>query len=311
LPKTDDPRVLVDHATGDDAGVFRLDERTALVQTVDFFTPVVDDPYAFGAIAAANALSDVFAMGGKPLTALSVAAFPERDFPPEWAAAIVRGGRDKLQEAGCVLLGGHSVRDPEIKFGYAVTGIVDPERMFTNARGTPGEALVLTKPLGTGVVATALKAGKAPAEAVEAAARAMATLNAAAAEAARRHAVRCATDVTGFGLVGHALNIARESRLTLEIDARALPVLPGALDLAPTSASAGLHANRRQFEPSVRRRGGAPAPAREALLYDPQTSGGLLLLVPEEETKALLQAVPGAVRIGQATPRQDAPIVVI
>jgi len=310
LPRTDDPRVLVDHATGDDAGVYRLDDRTALVQTVDFFTPVVDDPYAYGGIAAANALSDVFAMGGRPLTALSIAAFPERDFPAEWARAIVRGGRDKLAEAGCVLLGGHSVRDPEIKFGYAVTGLVDPERMFTNAQGRPGEVLVLTKPLGTGVVATALKAGRAPTAAVEAATRAMSALNAAAAESARRHRVRCATDVTGFGLVGHGLNIARESALTLEIDSSALPLLPGAADLAPTSASGGLHANRRQFEGSVHWPR-ALSPGTDALLFDPQTSGGLLLLVPEEEAPALLEDLPGAARIGRALPRGEAPIVVI
>ena len=162
LPRSDDPRVLVDQSTGDDAGVFRLDERTTLVQTVDFFTPVVDDPEEFGAIAAANALSDVYAMGGRPLTALSIAAFPEGDFPLAWARAIVQGGALKLKEAGCVLLGGHTVRDPEIKFGYAITGLVDPARMMTNAAGRPGDILVLTKPLGTGVIATALKAGEAP-----------------------------------------------------------------------------------------------------------------------------------------------------
>ena len=152
--------MLVDHHTGDDAGVYRLRRRRALVQTVDFFTPVVDDPEAFGAIAAANALSDVYAMGGRPLTALSIAAFPEKDFPLDWAAAIFRGGAAKLREAGCVLLGGHTVRDPEIKFGYAVTGLVDPRAMMTNAGGRAGDVLVLTKPLGTGIIATALKAGR-------------------------------------------------------------------------------------------------------------------------------------------------------
>ncbi len=204
LPRSDDPRVLVDQSTGDDAGVFRLDERTTLVQTVDFFTPVVDDPEEFGAIAAANAVSDVYAMGGRPLTALSIAAFPEGDFPMAWARAIVRGGASKLKEAGCVLIGGHTVRDPEIKFGYAITGLVDPARMLTNAAGQPGDILVLTKPLGTGVIATALKAGEAPQDAATASAAAMLTLNRAAAEAAVRHGVRAATDITGFGLVGHA-----------------------------------------------------------------------------------------------------------
>ncbi len=196
--------MLVDHRSGDDAGVFRLDDERALVQTVDFFTPVVDDPETFGAIAAANALSDVYAMGGRPLTALSVAAFPDHDFPVEWAAAIVRGGAEVLAEAECALLGGHTVRDPEIKFGYSVTGLVDPRRMITNAGGHEGQVLVLTKPLGTGIVSTALKAGRATDRALAAATRSMAALNRAASEAAVRHGVTGATDVTGFGLLGHA-----------------------------------------------------------------------------------------------------------
>jgi selenide,water dikinase len=301
--------VLVDHRTGDDAGVFRLDAATALVQTVDFFTPVVDDPEAFGAIAAANALSDVYAMGGRPLTALSIAAFPERDFPVEWAQAIVRGGSQALARAGCALLGGHSVRDPEIKFGYAVTGLVDPERLLTNASGLPGQALVLTKPLGTGVIATALKAGQAPAEAVLASTRSMLRLNREAAEAALAHGVTAATDVSGFGLVGHAAGIARESRLTLEIELKALPLLPGALELADEFQAGGLRANRQAFEPRVEY-GGRAEPARKALLYDPQTSGGLLLLVPEAEVGALVARVEGARVIGRARSAGSRPLVV-
>jgi len=309
LPRTDDPRVLVDYSTGDDAGVYRLDERTALVQTVDFFTPVVDDPEAFGAIAAANALSDVYAMGGKPLTALSIAAFPEGDFPFAWAADIVRGGARKLQEAGCALLGGHTVKDPEIKFGYAVTGIVDPERMLTNAAGRAGDILVLTKPLGTGVIATALKAGEAPEEAVLASTRSMATLNRGAAEAALRHGVRAATDVTGFGLVGHAAAIARESGLGLELDSERLPLLPHALALAPHFQARGLKANRHQFEPRVEYRGRLH-PALGALLFDPQTSGGLLLLVAEAALGVLLSELPGAVEVGRALAKTKAAITV-
>jgi len=289
--------------------VFRLDERTALVQTVDFFTPVVDDPEAFGRIAAANALSDVYAMGGRPLTALSIAAFPEHDFPAEWAAAIVRGGALVLLEAGCALLGGHSVRDPEIKFGYAVTGLVDPERILSNSGGRPGQALVLTKPLGTGVIATALKAGEAPAAAVEAATTAMTTLNRAASAAALRHRVTAATDITGFGLLGHAAAIARESRLTLEIEAASLPLLPGALDLAPRFQPAGLKANRLAFEPAVEYQG-RPDAALATLLFDPQTSGGLLLLVPEPETAALLAETEGARRVGRALPAGPKPLIV-
>jgi selenide,water dikinase len=279
--------------------VFRLDEKTALVQTVDFFTPVVDDPEAFGAIAAANALSDVYAMGGRPLTALSIAAFPEKDFPPEWAVAIVRGGAAKLAEAGCALLGGHSVRDPEIKFGYAITGLIDPQRILTNAGGRGGEVLVLTKPLGTGIIATALKAGQAPADAVDAATASMARLNREAADVALRHHVRAATDITGFGLVGHASAVARESRLTLEIRAADLPLLPRAAELAPRFQPAGLKANRRQFEPRVEYRAD-PGEALKALLYDPQTSGGLFLLVPETDAAALVAELPGAHAIGHA-----------
>jgi selenide,water dikinase len=301
--------VLVDHTTGDDAGVFLLDARTALVQTVDFFTPVVDDPGAFGAIAAANALSDVYAMGARPITALAIAAFPERDFPEEWAAAIVRGGAEKLAEAGCALLGGHSVRDPEIKFGYAVTGLVDPERMLTNAGGREGQALVLSKPLGTGVVATALKAGEAPEETVAAATREMARLNRQASEAALAHGVTGATDITGFGLLGHAAAVARESRLTLEIESQALPLLPGALALAARFQAGGLEANRREFEPRIDYQG-TPGEALRALLHDPQTSGGLLLLVPVATVGALLADLPFARRVGRALPRGPKPLIV-
>jgi selenide,water dikinase len=301
--------VLVDHTTGDDAGVFRLDARTALVQTVDFFTPVVDDPRAYGAIAAANALSDVYAMGGRPLTALSIAAFPERDFPVEWAAAIVRGGAEKLAEAGCALVGGHTVRDAEIKFGYAVTGLVDPDRILTNAGGREGQAIVLTKPLGTGIVATALKAGQAPEEVVAAATRAMAELNRRGSEAALAHGVTGATDITGFGFLGHAAAVARESRLTLEIETAALPLLPGALALAERFQAGGLKANRRAFEARVEYQG-TPGEALRALLYDPQTSGGLLLLVPAATVDALLADLPSARRIGQALPPGPKPLIV-
>ena len=299
----------MDFTTGDDAGVFRLDATTALVQTVDFFTPVVDDPFAFGQIAAANALSDVYAMGGRPLTALSIAAFPEKDFPPEWSRAIVMGGAAKLREAGCVLLGGHSVRDPEIKFGYAVTGLVDPAKMLTNAGARPGDVVVLTKALGTGVLATALKAGVVLPEAIAEATVSMATLNARAAEAALRHGAHAATDITGFGLLGHALNVARESHVSLEIRADTLPILEGALAHAERYQAGGLQANRRQFEPHVEWRL-RPAPALEALLFDPQTSGGLFLLVPEAGSSALVASLPGACVIGQVREQGPQPLIV-
>jgi selenide,water dikinase len=307
LERAEDPRVLVGLQTGDDAGVFRLDERTALVQTVDFFTPVVDDPYAFGQIAAANALSDVYAMGGQPLTALSIAAFPDSDFPAEWAAAIVRGGNDKLREAGCVLLGGHTVRDPEIKFGYAVTGLVDPGRILTNAGARAGDVLVLTKALGTGVIATALKAGQAPAEVVAASMRSMSTLNREAAAAALRAGVQAATDVTGFGVIGHGSNIARESRVSLELHIADLPLLAGARELSATFQPSGLKANRRAYEERVRDEA-EPDDALRALLYDPQTSGGLLLPVSEGSLATLLTELPTARVVGRVTLPGDRPI---
>jgi selenide, water dikinase len=307
--------VLVDHTTGDDAGVYRLDEKTALVQTVDFFTPVVDDPEAFGMIAAANALSDVYAMGGRPLTALSIAAFPEDDFPPEWAAAIVRGGATKLQEAGCALLGGHSVRDPEIKFGYAVTGLIDPERILTNAGGQPGDALVLTKPLGTGVIATALKAGQAPAEAVEAATRSMSALNARAAEVALRHEVQSATDVTGFGLAGHLGEMLRASKGSAVLDLAAIPALPGAVALLGRGTRSTAHPENARARRAMLVEPDAARRASLDLLFDPQTSGGLLLALPRERSQAMLSALRdagdgSAAIIGEiAPPRPDGALI--
>jgi selenide,water dikinase len=302
--------VLVDHHTGDDAGVYLLQDGLALVQTVDFFTPVVDDPEAYGAIAAANALSDVYAMGGRPLTALSIAAIPEKDFPLEWAAAIFRGGANKLREAGCLLLGGHTVRDPEIKFGYAVTGLVDPALMMTNALGKPGQTVVLTKPLGTGVIATAVKGGKAPPETALAAQRSMATLNRIPAAVAQRYGVRAATDITGFGLAGHAAAVARESHLTIELRLADLPLLPGARDLALSFQPAGLRSNRKQFEPLVEDEAG-PDDAARALVFDPQTSGGLLLLVPSEAADALLADLPLARAIGRTVTPGSRPLALV
>jgi selenide, water dikinase len=292
--------VLVDYRTGDDAGIYRLDERTLLVQTVDFFTPVVDDPELYGAIAAANAMSDVYAMGGRPLTALSIAALPDKDFPPEWTAAIFRGGAGKLREAGCALLGGHTVRDPEIKFGYAITGIVDEAALLTNAGARPGDVLVLTKPLGTGVIATAQKAGRASEESIQASGLSMARLNRIPAELAGRYRAHAATDITGFGLIGHARGLARESRVSLEIDLATLPLLQGALDLALDYQSAGLKANQKQFAGFVDHQGEAAA-ALVSLVYDPQTSGGLLLSLPSDRADGLLLELKDARRIGRVT----------
>ncbi len=269
---------------------------------------MVDDPEAYGAIAAANALSDVYAMGGRPITALSIAGIPDRDFPAEWTAAIFRGGARKLKEAGCALLGGHTVRDPEIKFGYAITGIVEEAALLTNAGAKAGDVLVLTKPLGTGVIATAQKNGRAPEESVAASTISMSRLNRIPAELARRYGAHAATDITGFGLLGHALGLAREGGVGLEIEAGALPLLPDVLRLAEASQSGGLKANRRQFSEKVDQDGGMD-PALVTLAYDPQTSGGLLLSVPEDRAPALLLELKEARGIGRVVATNPGRIV--
>jgi selenide,water dikinase len=279
LPAGTDPRVLLDYRTADDAGVYKLDEGRALVQTVDFFTPVVDDPATYGRIAAANALSDVYAMGGQPLTALAIAGFP-RDGDPGVLADIFRGGLEILQEADVALLGGHSVQDQEIKFGYAVTGQVDPGSFWTNGGAQVGDSLLLTKPLGTGVITTAIKYERAPAPAVDAAIRSMTTINRAAAEALSAlppGTVHACTDITGFGLAGHATEVARASGCAIEIDLARVPALDGALELIAENIPGGARTNLAYFREYVTASGDAQ---RINLLYDPQTSGGLLVAVP-------------------------------
>jgi selenide,water dikinase len=270
VPRLSDENVLVGYDASDDAGVYRLSPECALVQTVDFFTPIVDDPRTFGAIAAANALSDVYAMGGRPLTALSIVCFPSGD-DMEDLVEILQGGAEKMAEAGCVIVGGHSVNDPEIKFGYSVTGLVHPDRIWTNAGARPGDVLVLTKPLGTGIVGTALKRGMAAPEHVEAAIASMLRLNLTDAVA------HGCTDVTGFGLLGHAREMAMASKVTIEIDPSALEFLPGALEYAAQGAIPGGLKNNRDFVSCAVRFARQLPPEVEALLYDPQTSGGLLL----------------------------------
>ena len=275
-----DDRVLVDFRTSDDAGVYRLDERRALVQTVDFFTPVVDDPVAYGRIAAANALSDVYAMGGRPLTALAIAGFPG-DGDRDVLSAIFRGGLFALAEAGVALLGGHTVQDQEIKFGYAVTGEVEPDRVWSNAGARPGDVLVLTKPLGTGVIATAIKYGRAPQDVADAAIGSMSALNRAAAAALGalpRDAVHACTDVTGFGLVGHGTEMAKASGCTLAIEVLAVPLLSGALELVEKNTPGGGRTNRDHFGGGVSTAPGLDE-RRVQLMFDPQTSGGLLAAV--------------------------------
>jgi len=285
-----DRRVLVDHSTLDDAGVFAFGRSEALVQTVDFFTPVVDDPYDFGRIAAANALSDVYAMGGRPLTALALLCLPDDGVPNEAVVEILRGGQDKMREAGASILGGHTVRDPELKFGYAVTGVAARRKLLTNAGARPGDRLLLTKPLGTGVLSTALKQRKLEQGPLRRVTRSMATLNRAAAEVAVEFGARAATDITGYGLLGHSSQLADASGVTLVLRPRASWFLPRALDFAAAGVvPGGLLKNREFYAPRIDPDGvsGAMLDA----LYDPQTSGGLLISVAGRRERALTAAL--------------------
>ena len=279
----------------------------ALVQTVDFFTPIVDDPYLYGQIAAANSLSDVYAMGGEPRTALAIAAFPKDGLDVAEIAAIFRGGFDKLREAGTALLGGHTVQDSEIKFGYAVTGAVPADRILTNAGARVGDTLLLTKPIGTGVIGTAIKSGRAPADVVDRAARSMAMLNRIAAETMVRSAgVHACTDITGFGLLGHTCEVAGASGVSVELVAEAVPLIEGVSPLVSRNRSGGMATNRAHFGAQVRL---APTVERDLqdLLFDPQTSGGLLISVAGAlagELKAELTAAGVTVsEVGRVVPR--------
>jgi selenide,water dikinase len=291
IPRWANQNVLVGFDTADDAGVYKLTPECALVQTVDFFTPIVDDPYTFGAIAAANALSDVYAMGGQPVSALSILAWPAKG-DLEDLAQILKGGAEKIHEGGCTLIGGHSIADSEVKFGYAVTGTIHPDRIKTNAGARVGDALVLTKRLGTGVISTALKRGIAKDSDVEASIESMLTLNRRACQAMLAFDVHGCTDVTGFGLIGHAREMALASKVTFEIDPGAIRFLPGAVDYARQGALPGGLNNNREFAAScVEGRS-----EFDDLLYDPQTSGGLLISLPDADAAALELALPEASR---------------
>ncbi len=286
IPRVKNGNVLVGFDTSDDAGVFRLTPQCALVQTVDFFTPIVDDPYTYGAIAAANALSDIYAMGGVPITALSILAYPGKGDLDD-LERILTGGADKIHQAGCVILGGHSVNDDEIKFGYAITGTVHPDRVLTNAGALPGDVLLFTKRIGTGVIATALKRGIAQAAHVEASIDSMLTLNRLSCQAMLGVNVHGCTDASGFGLLGHAREMAAASKVTLQIDSSLVRFLPGALEYARAGAIPdGLKNNREFAGPSVRFERELP-PGVEDLLFDPQTSGGLLISLPPKDAATL------------------------
>jgi len=310
VPRWPDENVLIGFDTADDAGVYKLTPELALVQTVDFFTPIVDDPYTYGAIAAVNSLSDVYAMGGRPISALTILAWPVKEDPAD-LHQILAGGAEKMREAGCSILGGHSVADEEIKFGYSVTGTVHPARVKANAGAVAGDALVFTKRLGTGVIATALKRGIAAEEHVDEATRQMLMLNRNAAEAMVRLDAHGCTDITGFGLIGHAREMAVASGVTIEIDVAATQFLPGAVEYSSRGAlPAGLKNNFEFASCAVEKRG-KMAPEIESLLYDPQTAGGLLISIAEERAAELLGAVEGAYRIGRITVRGDKPILLL
>ena len=304
LARQQDERVLVGFDKADDAGVYQIDEDTALVQTVDFFTPIVDDPYTFGQIAATNALSDVYAMGGRPMNALTMVCFPEKG-DIEVLERILAGGLSKMIEAECTIIGGHSIRDDEIKFGYAVTGTVHPQRILTNSGAVAGDKLILTKALGTGVISTAIKRGKADPAWVDAATKSMTTLNRAAAEVVRGSyaGIHSMTDITGFGLIGHAREMALGSGVSLVIHSSAVTLLAGALECVRAGfVPGGLKANRDFAECMVGYAEGVPD-ERKTMLFDPQTAGGLLISVAASDCAALVDRLQAqgvaAVDIGE------------
>jgi len=307
LARQHDPNVLVGFDHADDAGVYQIAPDQALVQTVDFFTPVVDDPYTFGEIAATNSLSDVYAMGGKPLTALALVCFPEKA-DLQILERILAGGLSKMIEAGCTVIGGHSIRDEETKFGYSVTGMVHPKKVLANAGAQPGDALLFTKAIGTGVISTAIKKGKAEAPWIDAAVRSMTTLNKRAAEVIGdgKFRVHAMTDVTGFGLIGHAREIALASDASIHISAGNVPLLEGALACVRAGYIPGGLSNNREFAECLVEYDNAVAPDLRALLFDPQTAGGLLISTPDGSAlaKALRDAGVPAVAIGEVLPNR-------
>jgi selenide,water dikinase len=312
LPAQTDPGVLIDYRTSDDAGVYKWEGGPALVQTVDFFTPIVDDPFTYGQIAAANALSDVYAMGGEPMTALAIAAFPEDALDRETIRAIFLGGLDKLREAGAALLGGHTVRDPEVKFGYAVTGAVDPQRIWANAGARVGDRLIFTKRLGTGIVGTAIKNKRAPRTLVDQAVKSMTTLNKTSARVLREFhdAVHGCTDVTGFGVIGHSSEMAAASGVTVVLEASRLPLFDGVLEIAEQNRSSGMKTNRAHY--SAQLRIDNVAPELVTVCFDPQTSGGLLASVDAGRAEAIVDRLQGVGVdgriIGSIMPREDAAV---
>jgi selenide, water dikinase len=315
LARQHDPHVLVGFETADDAGVYQLSDDVALVQTVDFFTPIVDDPFTFGQIAAVNSLSDVYAMGGRPLSSLAMVCFPENG-DTDVLERILAGGLSKMVEAGCTVIGGHSVRDPEIKFGYSVTGSVHPENVWKNSTARVGDVLILTKALGTGLVSTAIKRNQAQAAWIDAAVASMTTLNKTAVEVLHQggFVVHAATDVTGFGLIGHLREMALGAKVSVRVTAQQVPALAGALQCIRAGFIPGGLKSNREFAECVVRYSGDVEPETRTLLYDPQTAGGLLLSVPSESAHGLISTLQLAgvlaARVGEVIPKSDALIEV-
>jgi selenide,water dikinase len=314
LPIQENPDVLVGHAGSDDAGVYRVSEESALVLTVDFFPPIVDHPFDYGRIAASNSLSDVYAMGGRPLVALNVAGFPENKLSPDVLAEILGGGADTAERAGCAIVGGHTINDAELKYGLAVVGTIHPDRIVTNAGARPGDALILTKPLGTGLLSTALKQEQLDAEAERLLVETMAALNDVGSARMVEHGATACTDITGFGLGGHALEMANASEVTIRIESASVPLMEGALWAAKRGyLTGGGNANRRFVQGQA-----AIDPAIDEhqlqVLFDPQTAGGLLIALPTQQAPVLLeslrQSCPDATVVGECLPREEVAFII-
>jgi selenide,water dikinase len=315
LPKQpDDPNLIVGFETADDAGVYRLRDDLALVQTLDFFTPIVDDPYDYGRIAALNSINDVWAMAGTPITAMAITCFPKKGVDPAILGDIMRGGLETLNQYGITLIGGHSVDNEQIMFGYSVTGVIDPNKVATNSGAQPGDAIILTKPLGTGVISTAIKNGRASESLIAASVETMLTPGKYAAEAMQKFEVKGATDVTGFALLGHAWEMACASKVTVEIDAGAVPLLDGAFELASAGMLTSGNKTNREYVGADVEIGPSVDENILRLLFDPQTAGGMLISIAEEKAEALLSTLsknyPNARRIGRILPRGSRSIIV-
>jgi len=315
LPKQpDDPNLIVGFETADDAGVYRLRDDLALVQTLDFFTPIVDDPYDYGRIAALNSVNDVWAMAGMPITAMAITCFPKKGVDLAILREIMRGGLETLNQHGITLIGGHSVDNEQIMFGYSVTGVIDPNKVATNSGAQPGDAIILTKPLGTGVISTAIKNGRASESLIAASVETMLTPGKYAAEAMQNFEVKGATDVTGFAIMGHAWEMACASKVTIEIDARAVPLLDGALELAAAGMLTSGNKTNREYVGADVEIGSNVDENLLKLLFDPQTAGGMLISIAEHKAEAMLATLsknyPQARRIGRVVPAGPRSIII-